>query len=268
MAAVNESVLLDVEDGVATVTLNRPEALNALDLIMAEGLAGAMARCEDDPAIRAVVLRGTGPAFMAGGDLKTFAALLGEPRGTRRAFFEQLIQQVHQGILAMRRMPKPIVAAVHGPAAGFGVSLVLACDLALAAEEAVFTLAYSLIGTSPDGGSTFHLPRAVGVKRAMEIALLGDRFPAADAARIGLINRAVPAAALAAEVETLARRLAAGPTHAYGRTKALINASFERPIEQQLQAEVESFAACALTRDFAEGVSAFLAKRRPEFHGE
>lgn len=268
MAAVNESVLLDVEGGVATVTLNRPDALNALDLPMAEGLAGAMARCEEDAAIRAVVLRGAGSAFMAGGDLKTFAALFGEPRGSQRAFFERLIQQVHQGILIMRRMPKPIVAAVHGPAAGFGVSLVLACDLAVAAEDAVFTLAYSLIGTSPDGGSTFHLPRAVGTKRAMEIALLGDRFSAAEAARVGLINRAVPAAALASEAEALARRLAAGPTLAYGRTKALINASFERPIEQQLQAEVESFAACALTRDFAEGVAAFLGKRKPEFRGE
>jgi 2-(1,2-epoxy-1,2-dihydrophenyl)acetyl-CoA isomerase len=264
---LNDRVRLDLSGGVAVVTLDRPEALNALDAPMAEGLYAALARCEADEAVRAVVLRGAGGAFMAGGDVKMFAALLDEPGASPRAFFERLIHTVHQSILLLRRMPKPVVAAIHGPCAGFGVSLVLACDLAVAADDAVLTLAYCHIGTSPDGGSTFHLPRAVGAKRAMEIALLGDRFGAADAERLGLVNRVVPAAALDAEVDALARRLAAGPTQAYGRTKALLNASLDRSIETQLQAEAESFAASATTRDFAEGVAAFVAKRKPDFTG-
>jgi 2-(1,2-epoxy-1,2-dihydrophenyl)acetyl-CoA isomerase len=268
MTTINDRVLIDITDGIATVTLNRPQALNALDTAMAEALPAALSRCEEDPAVRAVVLRGAGDNFMAGGDIKMFGALLKEPDGPRRAYFERLIHQVHYSILLLRRMPKPVVAAVKGAAAGFGVSLVLACDMALAADDAVFTLAYCQIGTSPDGGSTFHLPREVGRKKAMEIALLGDRFSATDAERAGLINRAVGAAHLDEEVRKLAERLAAGPTLALGRTKLLMNAAFDRPLESQLQAEAESFAAGALTRDFAEGVNAFLSKRKPEFTGE
>ncbi|HSK39902.1 MAG TPA: enoyl-CoA hydratase [Arenibaculum sp.] len=268
MTEINDSVLLDVADGVATVTLNRIQALNALDALMVEGLYAAFAKCEEDAAVRAVVVRGAGEVFMGGGDIKMFATLLNEPRGAQRSFFERMIHQVHQTVVLMRRIPKPIVASVRGPAAGFGVSLMLACDLALAADDAVFTLAYCHLGTSPDGGSTFHLPRAVGQKRAMEIALLGDRFGAAEAERIGLVNRVVPAAGLEEETGKLARRLASGPTAAYARTKALLNASLDRPLEQQLQAEAENFAASALTRDFAEGVAAFIGKRAPQFTGK
>jgi len=168
----------------------------------------------------------------------------------------------------MRTMPKPIVAAIRGACAGFGVSLAVACDLAVAADDAFFTLAYCHLGVSPDGGSTFALPRAVGMKRAFEIALLGDRFDAATAKAAGLINQVVPAAEFDAAVAKLAGRLAKGPTHVYGKTKALLNASLGASLAEQLNAEAKSFAECAGRRDFAEGVAAFVAKRPPSFTGE
>jgi 2-(1,2-epoxy-1,2-dihydrophenyl)acetyl-CoA isomerase len=260
-----DRVTLAVVDGVATLALDRPKALNALDDAMAAAIAAAAARCEADAAVRAVVLTG-GEHFMAGGDLRSFAARLGTDEGTTAAF-EALIHRVHAGILVLRRMPKPVVAAVRGACAGFGMSLMMACDLAVAAEDAYFTLAYVNIGTSPDGGSTFALPRLVGTRRAMELALLGDRFGAADALRLGLVNRVVPAARVQGEATALAARLAAGPGLAIARTKRLVNASFDNSLETQLQAEAEAFAASAVTEDFAEGVRAFLAKRPPQFRG-
>ena len=164
-------------------------------------------------------------------------------------------------------MGKPVIAGVQGAVAGFGISLMLACDLVVATEAAVFTLAYSLIGTSPDGSSTYMLPRMVGLKRALEIALLADRFGSAEAREWGLVNWAVPAAELDDTIAKLATRLAVGPTHAYRNTKALLNASFDRSLEEQLDAEAASFADCAVSEDFAEGSAAFLDKRATLFKG-
>ncbi len=263
-----ETVLLSTDGAIATITLNRPDSLNALDRAMIDALHAHLIRVEQDPAIRCVVLRGAGDAFMAGGDIRMFAQALAElPPPDRQARFEELIGRVHASIVALRRMDKPVIAAVQGAAAGFGVSLALACDLAIAADNAVFTLAYCHIGTSPDGGSTFHLPRAVGMKRAMEIALLGDRFPAEEAARIGLVNRVVAAAELDAATAQLAGRLAQGPTAAYGRTKRLLNASLDNTLAGQLAAESELFTASTMTEDFREGVTAFLEKRPAGFQG-
>jgi 2-(1,2-epoxy-1,2-dihydrophenyl)acetyl-CoA isomerase len=166
-----------------------------------------------------------------------------------------------------RHMPKPVVTAVQGAAAGFGFSLVLAADLALAAEDAVFTTGYIHLGASPDGGMTATLSRVVGLKQAAELMLLGDRFNAHRALELGLVNKVVPVDALANEAAILAARLAAGPTHAYGRTKALLQATLGDGYDAQLRRETESFAACAATEDFAEGVRAFLEKRRPAFTG-
>jgi len=160
-----------------------------------------------------------------------------------------------------------VIASVEGAAAGFGMSLMLACDLAIAAETSYFSLAYISIATSPDGSGTFFLPRIVGLRRAMEISLLGERFDAKRAFELGLINRVVTAERLGAETEALAARLAKGPTHAYGATKRLLNASLDRPLEAQLEAEAMSFANCSTTADFVEGITAFTEKRKPAFKG-
>jgi 2-(1,2-epoxy-1,2-dihydrophenyl)acetyl-CoA isomerase len=177
----------------------------------------------------------------------------------------RIVDGLHPLLVRLRQMPKPVVAAVQGAAAGVGLSLVLASDLAIAAEDAVFASGYIHLGTSPDGGLTATLARAVGLKHAAELMMLGDRFDAPRAVQLGLINRIVPPAALDAEAMALATRLANGPTHAYGRTKALLQATLGDAFEAQLRRETESFAACAATGEFVEGVRAFLEKRRPIF---
>jgi 2-(1,2-epoxy-1,2-dihydrophenyl)acetyl-CoA isomerase len=265
---MTEAVLLQVTDGVATVTLNRPEALNALSDDMIGALVEVMTRVEVDEAVRCVVVRGAGDHFMAGGDIKGFHGRLAETPAERSAHFRAKIHKLHPAIAAMRRMPKPVVASLQGAAAGFGLSLALATDLAIASEDAYFTLAYCLIGTSPDGGSSYHLPRIVGLRKAMEIALLGERFNAETAQRLGLVNWVVPAGDLEAETTKLAARLAGGPGHALSQTKALLNASLGNALEAQLALEAESFASCAATEDFAEGVSAFIEKRSAKFQGK
>ena len=252
-------------DGVCTITLNRPAALNALNQDLAVGLRDAVLAAEQDQSARCLVIRG-GQNFMAGGDVKWFDDLVrSRPPAQNRIEFERFAGDVHSVIVSLRRMPKPVVASVRGAAAGFGMSLMLACDLAIVADNAYFSLAYSLIGASPDGGSTFALPRIVGAKKAMEIALLSDRFDAATAERLGLVNRVVPAAALDDETARLAARLAGGPTAVYGRTKQLLNASLNSSLESQLQREAEAFAQSASEPAFAEGVRAFIEKRKPQW---
>jgi 2-(1,2-epoxy-1,2-dihydrophenyl)acetyl-CoA isomerase len=264
-----KTLQLDITNGIGTITLNRPEALNALDTTMMLELREVTSRLEHDTSVRAVVLKAAGPHFMAGGDIKFFAETLrGETDPIKRtAIFEGFVGQLHPVMTAFRRMPKPVIAAVKGAAAGFGMSLMMAADLAVAADDAFFTLAYVNIGTSPDGSSTYVLPRLVGVKRAMEIALLADRFDAKRAYEIGLVNRVVPVAELDSTVSALAERLAKGPTHAYGQTKRLINQSLESEYNAQLQAEAEAFASCAGSADFQRGVEAFVTKKKPEFTG-
>jgi len=262
---MEDPVLLRIAGAVATITLNRPKVLNALDGSMVDGLAAAFERIEAEASLRVVVLAGAGAGFMAGGDIRGFQEVMSMAPAARRAHFERFIHRVHPMIVGMRRLPLPVIARVHGAVAGIGMSLMLAADLAIAAEDAIFTLAYCHLGTSPDGGSTFFLPRHVGSKKAMEIALLGDRFDAAEALRLGLVNSVVPAAELDAGIETLAARLARGPREAYAAAKRLLNQSALVSLETQLQAEAENFAACAATPDFAEGVAAFLAKRPAQF---
>jgi len=262
------SVVVERRGGVLEIILNRPEILNAVNRETIAALADAVAEAAEDRAARVVLLRGAGTHFCAGGDITMFADLIRLPRTERQTALYRIVDTLHPLLVRMRHMPKPVVAVVQGAAAGFGLSLVLAADLALAAEDTVFTSGYIHLGTSPDGGMTATLPHVVGIKRAAELMLLGDRFDAQRALALGLVNRVVPADALETEAAALAARLAAGPTHAYGRTKRLLQATIGDAFDAQLRRETESFAACAATEDFAEGVRAFLDKRRPVFSGE
>jgi 2-(1,2-epoxy-1,2-dihydrophenyl)acetyl-CoA isomerase len=261
---MSDTILYSVADSVATITLNRPRVMNALEQTMILRLREVCETVERDAAVRAVVIRGAGPAFLAGGDVAFFHANLPRAAGIIR----DLAGELHHAVLALRRAPKPVLASVHGAVAGAGVSLMAAADLAMAAADATFTLAYSRIGASPDGGATHFLPRLVGPRKALELMLLSDRIDAQAALSLGLVNRVVPAADLEAETGRLAQRLASGATRAYAETKRLVNEGFERSLADQLAAEVEAFARCAGTRDFAEGVTAFVEKRKPEFKGD
>ena len=265
----NDTVDTAVADDVCTITLARPQSLNALDGNMATALDAVTAAAAEDRAVRCVVIRGAGDHFMAGGDIAAFRSWLAEMPDPeeRRARFEAFVHRVHPSIQAIRAMPKPVIAAVHGACAGFGMSLMSACDLAVANENAFFTLAYCHIGVSPDGSSTYTLPRTVGLKRSFEMAYLGERFGADEAKEIGLVNRVVPEAEFDAAVDALAKCLAAGPTRAYANAKALLHASTHRSLEDQLAAEAAAFADCAAGEDFGEGIAAFLDKRKPSFTG-
>jgi 2-(1,2-epoxy-1,2-dihydrophenyl)acetyl-CoA isomerase len=259
----SETLIYTVVDNIATIALNRPHVMNALDANMIGRLREVCESARDDAAVRMIVLRGNGPAFMAGGDVALFRANLPQ----LPALVEKLAGELHRAIEALRAAPKPVLASVQGAVAGAGVSLLAAADLAIAADDTKLTLAYSKIGTSPDGGSTYFLPRIVGMRKALELMLLSDPIDAQTALDLGLVNWVVPAAELARATDKIASRLANGPTFAYGETKALVNRTFERSLEAQLAAETQSFARCAATRDLAEGVTAFVEKRKPRFEG-
>jgi len=264
-SAMNAPVLVERDGAIATVTLNRPESLNALDPAMVDGLVAETPRLGADDGVRCVVIRGAGRHFMAGGDIRHFASRLDREPDRRGEEFTALIGRLHATIEALHRMPQPIIASVHGAVAGFGLSLMCACDLALAADDAYFSAAYRNLGLTPDGGLSYALPRAVGSKKAMEIVLLGERFGAEEALRWGLVNRVVPLADLARETAAFAAALAEGPAMATRNAKRLLRQSSSQPLSVQLDAEAKSFGACAATADFVEGVRAFLEKRPPHF---
>lgn len=261
-------VLAEVKDGIGWITLNRPESLNALSPEMTDGLIAVTARFEKDPAVRAVVIRGAGTHFMAGGDIKGFHKSLTEDRERHLANFEMRVVKAHQTIYQIRRMAKPVLASVQGAAAGFGLSLILNCDLAIAADDAFFTLAYRHIGLSADGGATYFLPRIVGERKALEIALLGERFTAQEAKDNNILNWIVPKDKLADETAKMARKLADGPTFALGVAKKLIRSSLDNSWDEHSHREAEGLAACAATDDHFEGLNAFLEKRKAAFKGK
>ncbi len=265
---MTEPILQERHAGVATITFNRPKALNAVNRAMSRALRTTLFELELDRDVRCVVLRGGGGHFMAGGDLVEFGREIGEltPEG-RAAWFQEFIGEIHPVLACLKRMPKPVLASVSGAAAGVGMSFAMAADIAIASEDAKFTLAYCAIGTSPDGGSTHSLARLLGTRRAMGMALLGDTLDAEGALECGLVNRVVPTEALEAETAKVAAQLAAGPTRAFANTKRLLAEATGADYASQLQLEAECFAECAATADFMEGITAFAEKRRPEFKG-
>jgi 2-(1,2-epoxy-1,2-dihydrophenyl)acetyl-CoA isomerase len=259
-----QSVELEVETGAARITLNRPEALNAWNEQFGIDLKEAIREASDDERVRAVLITGAGRAFSSGADLKEQRS---ENEGGTPDLSERLKELYHPVILGIREMPKPVIAAVNGPAAGIGCSLALCCDLVLAAESSFFLLAFVNIGLVPDGGASAILPARTGIARANEMAMLGERVPAATALEWGLVNRVVPDGELEAESAALLERLASGPTASYANWKRLVNRRLFGELESQLEAEADAQREQGQTADFAEGVLAFLQKRSPEFTG-
>ncbi len=255
-------VLLTIDGAIGEIRFNRPKVLNAFNLEAGRAFLACCERVAAEQRVRAIVLRGEGSSFMAGGDLTQFRDAADRP-----AFSREILEPLNSALLILDELPVPIIAAVQGVAAGAGASIALAADFVIAAEDAKFIMAYAKIGTSIDAGSSWNLPRLVGFRRAMELALLAEPVGAAQALAMGLISRVVPSAKLKEEAGALAKRLAAGPTGAYGRIKQLLRDSLTQEYAVQLKAELEAFAACSATADFAEGLTAFFEKRAAVFRG-
>ena len=260
-----ETILYEVADHVATITINRPKAANAMGPLTAKEFCVAAMDAESDPAVRAVVLTGAGKMFCAGGDLGAFA----KAGDGARKLLMQMTGDLHLGLSRLGRGKAPVICAVNGTAAGAGFSLVMACDLAIAAESAVFTMAYTRAGLSPDGSSTFYMPRKLGDRRARELMLTNRVLSSQEALDWGVVNQVVPDADLQTEAMALARKLAAGPTAAFGAVKTLLNGTFEQTLESQMELEARSIAGLAADGDGdgREGISAFVEKRKPQFKG-
>jgi 2-(1,2-epoxy-1,2-dihydrophenyl)acetyl-CoA isomerase len=259
-----ESLIWEQQDGVGRLTLNRPDTLNAWTADFGKELKSVIEGDAADPSVRAVLVTGAGRGFSSGADLKEGF----DPADDGMPDVRKELHEVYHPIIAgMRRLEKPVVAAVNGPAVGIGASLAFACDLVLAAESAFFGLAFVNIGLMPDGGSTLFVPTAVGKARAFQMALLGERVPAAQALAWGLVNAVHPDDALMDEAEALAAKLAAGPTRSYASSKRALNNMLYPDLQGQLDLEAELQHELARTTDFAEGVAAFVEKRDPAFKG-
>jgi len=258
-----EHLDFEMRGNVAWITLNRPQVFNALNMKMAEELMHAAIACDEDPAVRCVVLTGAGKAFFAGGDLASFAAA-----GSRApSLMKEMTTYFHGAISRFARMDAPLIAAVNGVAAGAGFSMMLACDLAIVAKSVKFTMAYTRAGLTPDGGSTYYLARAIGLRRATELALTNRTLSAEEGLAWGFVNRVVADADLMSEVGALAADLSAGPTKAFGGAKRLISTGLDQSLETQMELEARSIADMARTADGREGIAAFLAKRAAVFKG-
>jgi 2-(1,2-epoxy-1,2-dihydrophenyl)acetyl-CoA isomerase len=257
------SLLFEQRDAVARITLNRPQAYNTLNREMADDLYAVALRCAHDERIRAVILTGAGSVFCAGGDLKDFHDQL----DALPARLAALLDHFHGAVTHLSRMRAPIIAAVNGVAAGAGLSLACAADLVLAAESASFTMAYTRAGLTPDGSSTFFLPRVVGLHRALDLALTNRMLSAMEAESWGIVTRVVPDAALEDAAWALATKLASGATLALGGAKRLLRESFANTLETQLNLESDSITGMTRTADGREGITAFVEKRPPRFTG-
>ncbi len=259
-----ETIEYQVRDHVAAVRLNRPEQYNAIDLRMGEELLTVARAIAADPAVRAVLIAGNGPALTVGGDIQYF---LGAPTGAFGTLAGRMTEPFHEAFRILERIDAPIVTAAHGSVAGGGLGLVYAADICLAAEGTVFATAFAGIGVSGDGGGTWHLPRLVGAARAKRMYLENLRVDAATALEWGLIAEVVPAQDLQDRAWTLAAKLATGPTTAFGIQRRLLRDTWHRTLGEQLRAETEGVTASGNTRDAWEAISAFMDKRRPTFEG-
>jgi len=264
---MSESLLLEKSAPLATITFNRPEKANAMDIRWLAPITEFLREVEHDPTIRCVLIKGNGKHFMAGGDLEIVQAFVSQSPERRAALAEQPIHEYNVLARVIRRLGKPVVASVQGGVAGAAVGLVAACDLAIAAEDAFFFVAHVLHGGSNDGLTTYFLPRQIGIRKTLELALLGERFSATQARDLGLVNFVVPRAELETETRKLVERLAAGPTRAYGLIKNLVDASLGNSLEAQGRLEAETYGKAAMTEDLVEGIGAFLGKRAPRFAG-
>ena len=258
-------VLWELDGGVGRITLNRPDSLNAWNPEFGHELRDAVVERAAAEEVRAVLVTGAGRAFSSGADLK--AGFDPHPDDGRPDVRKELNDVYHPLIAGVRRLEKPVVAAVNGPAVGIGCSLALACDLVLAAESAYFMLAFVNIGLMPDGGSTLFVPATAGKARAFEMALLGERVTADQALEWGLVNAVHPDDRLREEAESLTARLAAGPTRSYAGAKRALNRMLYPDLEEQLNLEAEIQHELARSDDFVEGVGAFVEKRPPAFQG-
>jgi 2-(1,2-epoxy-1,2-dihydrophenyl)acetyl-CoA isomerase len=256
-----ENVLLDIHDGIAHLTLNRPDAANGINAGLAADLMAATTAISLDRSVRVVLLSGSGSRFCGGGDVKAFAAAGDAVAADIRA----LIPSLHTAITSLVRGDAPVVAAVQGSAAGAGLGLVGASDLVVAGESAKFVMAYTGVGLTPDGSSSWFVPRLVGLRRALELTLTNRVLSAAEALEWGLITRVVPDADVYAEASALAARLAEGPRAAQAAAKRLVHTSLEETLETHLAREADAIVAAAATAEAAEGLAAFVEKRPPAF---
>lgn len=259
-----ETIAYSVEGGVAVLCLNRPDHRNAIDLRLAEDLLTAARRCAADPAVRAVLIKGNGPALTVGGDVDYFTE--SDP-GRYGELFRRMTGPFHEAIRILSRLPVPIVTAAHGAVAGGGLGLLYVADVVVAAEGAKFATAFGAIGLSGDGGGSWFLPRLVGPRRAAQMYLQNKVLDSAEAAQWGLVTEVVPADGLAARADQVVRDLAAGPTLAFGQMRALLRASWGNTLSEQLLEETEAIASTGGTADAAAAIAAFAARRPPRFEG-
>jgi len=264
---MSETLILEKQGPVATITFNRPDKANAMDIRWLAPMTDFLREVEHDAAIRCVLIKGNGKHFMAGGDLEIVQAFISQPPERRAALAEQPIHEYNVMARVMRRLGKPIVASVQGGVAGAAVGLVAACDFVVAAENSFFFVAHVLHGGSNDGLTTYFLPRQIGVRKTLELALLGERITAAQALELGIVNFVAPLEQLAVETQKLVDRLVSGPTRAYGLIKNLVDSSFGNSLEAQGRLEAETYGKAAMTDDLVEGIGAFLGKRTPRFQG-